>query len=420
MNTLAFNPIETVNKARDLLNRPERKTTGQALEEVDRAVNLLYARFNDLDDELALQVCGVIGLAIAKGSKNASKKKPKLSRWNLAAPPPVTRLSIAAERAGAVTLLKNLKGSWVASYAFINAAECEGDKTTTSALLKWIEAGSTTVCTLLGLTEFLTSLPKSSEKQIETIIKLTPSLFEMQPNGDSQAFGPALLGAVRSAITAMQSHKPYFGNANPVEALISACEKASSLDPQILFNPDTQNALGNALDAISKPGRTTAIALSKIGHRLLSLTAWHVNLHGFDASASILNMLSSIDKKLSLSTIAKKSADYSRLLTKPEPSSFQNRPISDINTLFASLLLAWENFSAKDSGNEVSVLIETISENLGFSRFGIEGQIVSFDPFKHFIDSEPTLNVVVVIPGITSIRADGSERVLVKAAVKSV
>lgn len=425
MNTPdAFVPLETINKARDLLNSQGKKLTGEALEEIERSINLLCAKFNDLDDHLALQVCGLIGLAIAKGSKNAAKKKPKLSRWNSDEPPSLTELTGTAERYGAIKLLKSIKGAWIANYAYINAAQCSGDKQTTSALLKWIETGTTSsIDILLGLTEFLTILPTSTEKQVETILKQAPTAFDLQHTGDTNAFSCAFFETVNAAINALKSNAPYFGKVNPVEIMVSVCEKASGLNPQILFSPEIQNALGYALDAIAKPSKATSLALSKIGNRLLSLGAWHVKLHGNDGSTSILETLCSIDSNLSLSTIAKKSADYSHLLIKSESKKTKTVSTADIHTLASSLLLAWENISRDPSlvkiGGEVTSLIHSISLTLGLIRFGVAGQTISYDPFRHFIDSEPTNNVVIVIPGIAVTRIDGSERVLVKAVVKS-
>lgn len=423
-----MNPTDTfdagpiINKARELLSSNEGKLSSESLEEVDRAINLLYAKFNELGDYQALETCGIIGYAIAKGSKNASKKKPKLKRWSSEPPPPITELPTESERAGAIGILKSFKAPWVASYALKNAGKFDGHKKLSTSLLKWIETGSTcSADTLHGFSSFLTEIGTTNISQIDAIFKQYPSLFEAPINCETDIHGAAFSCAMRIALDVFTANPERFGKYNPVETLISSCEKSSGLEPHILFNPEVQNALCVALKSISKPSKTTTNAVFKIGHRLLSLALWHVKLYGMDDSAEILGVLDSIDNDLFLTSNAKKSKSYSGLLAKSESLKAQRTSTTDIYTLVSSLLLAWDDLlqfvSLDKNTDEITALLQSISSSLGLARFGTKDQIISFDPFRHFIDADPTTNVIVAIPGITVIRADGSERVLVKAVV---
>lgn len=421
--TDSFDAGSIIIKARALLSSNDGKLSSESLEEIDRAINLLYAKFNELDDHEALATCGIIGFAITKGSKNASKKKPKLNRWSSNPPPHITSLPNDAERSGAIGILKNIKAPWVASYALTNAAKFDGHKQITSTLIKWIDTGSTCSADILhGFTEFLKDVPETPKAQTEAILKQFPTLFESPINCDPEKHSSAFLNAITVALNVFNSRPECFDKSNPIETLISSCDKSSGLEPHILFNPEVQNALCIASKAILKPSKSTSKAIYNIGLRLLSLAEWHVRLHGIDNSADILESLQSISNDLLLTSTAKKSKKYTSLLVKsadtPNP---QKITTTDIHTLASSLLLAWDDLlqssDIESSTVAVTAIIQSMASTLGLARFGKTGQVISFDPFRHFIDGDPTTNVIVAIPGITVVRPDGSERVLVKAVV---
>ena len=85
----AIDSAQIIEILRLLLPMGKRKIDPRVADDVGRNVNRLAINFpKEQDEAIAFQCFALIGLAIAKGSKEATKRKPRPVRWLNEAPPP--------------------------------------------------------------------------------------------------------------------------------------------------------------------------------------------------------------------------------------------------------------------------------------------------------------------------------------------
>ena len=110
----AVDSIQIIGALRSLLPLGKGKISKHFVEDVGRKVNRLAINLpKEPDEVIAFQCFALIGLAIAKGSKQAAKHKLRPVRWVSTAPPSLQTLVNDEERRAAIKLLAPLKGSWV-------------------------------------------------------------------------------------------------------------------------------------------------------------------------------------------------------------------------------------------------------------------------------------------------------------------
>src|ERR1035437_4034700 len=84
--------LEPVSRLRELLTLPRPKLE-EWQTEAGRMVSLLAVQFpQEVDETRALSIVALVGLAAAKGVKEAKKKSLKLTRWSKMPPSPVQAL----------------------------------------------------------------------------------------------------------------------------------------------------------------------------------------------------------------------------------------------------------------------------------------------------------------------------------------
>ena len=420
---------------RSLLPLGKRKIDLGTIEDVDRTVNRLAINFpKEQDDAIALQGFALIGLAIAKGSKEAAKRKPRPTRWLNDAPPSLQALLNDDERHAAVKLLAPLKASWVVSYAMREAADALTSKELVNDLVKWASAASATQADLVkGLSNVIRAYQTNSLERIKQVLKLGMKLLAAS---DTEAgarfadeftdFASAVSDFCRSMDTLPETTAEMQGVA------LSLVEVISAREPAVLL---AQSTLRGLVILSQFPGgwpKSLNKQLTSLSRRMLSTSLPQATMHGVDNSVEVKQLLRFAAQILPIEKVASRFMSdrdvVKRLLAPIEEEPARGAADVSVNSgiqeQVAALLLTWEAFRSgladPASANEVGSLVALVASKAKVEIFGARGEVVSFQPLQHFLgDASTTLpaNVRIEIPGVRAVRSDESYRVLTRALV---
>ena len=434
----AVDSIQLIESLRSLLPLGKGKIDLTAAEDVGRKVNRLAINFpKEQDEAIAFQSFALIGLAIAKGSKEAAKRKPRPARWLNDAPPSLQVLLNDDERRAAIKLLAPSKPSWVVWYAMREAADAQTSKELSNDLVKWATAASATQADLIkGLSNVIRAHQTTSVERIKQVLKLGMKLLAASDTeagarfGDEfAAFALAIAEFCRGMDTSLKTTIEMQGVA------LSLVEVMSAREPAVLV---AQLTLRGLVILSELPGgwpKSLQKQLTSLSRRVLSMSLQEAKMHGVDDSVDVRRLLTFAAQVLPIEKVAL------RFLSDREVVKSLLAPMQDVaaggsvevsvnsglQEQVAALLVAWDTFRSglvePASANEVGSLVALVASKAKVEAFGLKGEVVPFQPLQHFlVDTSitPPANVRIEIPGVRAMRSDESYRVLTRALVYSV
>jgi hypothetical protein len=420
---------------RSLLSDDGKKIASENMDEVARKVNLLAVHLpKEQDDSLALQFLAVIGLASAKGSKEAAKRKPNLARWANEPPPSLQVLSSKDERVATIKLLAAQKSPWAIRYALREAADERTSKDLVPDFLKWASAASVSQADFLGgLADVLGVLDATSVDRRDLVLKLglkaiaeSDAEASMSFPNAFEEFCAAVGEACRQPAATPAKSLALLGTALGVLDVVSARE------PAVLVTPLSLRGLAILAELPGGWPKSLHKLLTSLARRVISVALFQVRIHGLEGSAEVRRILSIAGQVLPIGKVAARFVSESQaikgLLAPLEDSSADVTPNvsadSGVQDQVAALLGAWDALSAKlaDPGatREVESLLQLVAAKANVDRLGTRGEIVPFQPLQHYLitaSAAPPSNVRIETPGVKAVRSDGSYRVLTRALV---
>ncbi|MBY0437039.1 MAG: hypothetical protein K2W80_02520 [Burkholderiales bacterium] len=421
---------------RELLPPGKKKIDTPVAEEVSRKVNLLAVHLPKTPDEAeALRCLALIGVAIARGSKDAAKRKPRPARWSQNRPAPLTTLQHADERAAALGLLTALKADWAAPYALDEAVDPDTDKTLFTALIKWaVNASLTQSAFIEHLARVLEAGPPRTIDRIQQVLKTASKELAAT---DIEA-GPTLPDAylaLANAITRICQRNetaPKTTAALQVQVLV-LLDVVTSRDPAVLFEPLTAQALVALSAPLGGWAKTASKPLAALARRMVSLSIHHARLRGVDDAADVRHLLQHAASILPIDKVASRfvsARDLIKQIRTPVPEdATRGAPgttiaAAGLQEQLGALLVAWDvlhdGVSDPATGREVAALIELVARKANVERVGTHGEIVPFQPLQHYLAAPsptPPSQVRIEVPGVRAMRNDGSYRLLTRAVV---
>lgn len=431
----AVDSIQIIEALRSLLPLGKGKIGQEFTEDVGRKVNRLSINLpKEPDEAIAFQCLALIGLAIAKGSKEAAKRKPRPVRWVNAAPPPLHALRNDDERLAAIKLLVPLKASWVIWYALREAADAQTSKALANDLVKWASVASATHADLVrGLSNVIRANQTASLERINQVLKLGIKLL---PTSDAEAgvrfaeesadFASAIADFSRRMDTSPKTILEMQGVALSLVEIISARE------PAVLLDQITLRGLAILSELPGGWPRSLQKHLTSIARRMVSMALQQVKMRGLNDSVDVRRLLEFASHSLPIEKVSSRFV-ADREIIKSLLAPIQEAPVggsvevsanSGIQEQVAALLVAWHNYRsglAEPTGaNEVGSLVALVASKAKVETFGSKGDVVPFQPLQHFLgdtSAPPPANVRIEIPGVRAVRSDESHRVLARALV---
>ena len=424
---------DLIQQLRNLLDSGAKRIASDSSEEVARKVNQLAVCFiNEQDNSIALQCVALVGIAAAKGSKEAEKRKPKLTRWMASAPPSLQILETDGERRAATKLLSSIKTGWVPDYAFREGIALASSVQLVTDLIKWayasVETGAEFATALAGI--FHASSAATAERN-ELIFKISLKCL-----GEARvAAGSGFSDAFLMLATALAEHCKAV-SAPPKSAAafqtlgLAIADVVSSQEPGLLFEVGFQKAL-TELSTIGNGWAKTAMkTLMAIGGRMLSIAFLNARIHSEPEGVDFAAIAGSARKTLPLEKAAKKFSSQRHLINDVlQPKSRDTNDAMatlpadpQLYEQVAALIVAWDALRAthldEAVSKEVQLQIDAIAANSSLDRIGQIGESEPYRPLQHHlmisVDSPPDA-VRIEVPGVRSLRPDGTFRVLIKA-----
>jgi hypothetical protein len=419
-----------------LLPTGKKRIDPTAADDIGRKVNLLAVHIPKAEDEQeALGALALIGVAIARGSKDAAKRKPRPARWADAKPPLLAILTDAEERLAAIQLLAPLRAPWAAGYALEQALEPTTEKVVLASLVKWAATASATQADLLealqaaisGATaaiepaRFLAVLKLISKELASTDIEAGPGFSQKL-----QALC-ALLINLESVRESPAKTRAAFQN-----QLLVLLDTVTAREPAVLFDLETTGALATLAQATSKWSSPANKVLAALARRMLSITLQHVRLRGIDEATDVKQLLQHASSVLPVDKVATRFASERQRIsqlrapikttvTEPEANS---RRQGTMQEHVASMAIAWDSLRRQlpdpAVGEEVSNLTDILLREARLERIGQVGDVVAFQPLEHYLaetPEHPPTQVRIAFPGIRAQRSDGSYRLITRSVV---
>ena len=430
------NMSEMIGKLRKLLVIPPTERPPEWQTVLGPLIGALGGDFSRQENpEVALVQITLVSLAAQKGSKDAKKRALKPTRWISSAPPSVSDLFHDINEArSAVRVLQPLRADWLEGYVCRELSKNKWPDLTAS-FVEWLLKTTPSVEAFLrALNGIAPQSGATYETWITTVLENATKLLAKYrlPAGigimaeaaefivrlDSYALGSS---ATSIAATKQKARG----------ALLILISLVSSLEPSVLVQGAAVSAISSLCPPSGAKKDSAPLELEILCKRTISLLA--VLMPGADPThrAHYCEIWSAYRKRLPqadqwLKNSARESPILNLLQSSPEDqaSSQELGITAGLETVLCELVVNWDDYYAHQSGDpavqQLSTRIDELIRQLGVARFGEIGQIVAFDPVRHYLpdtSSVPPSKVTTIKPGIVLKRSDGTSRVLLMAAV---
>jgi hypothetical protein len=407
-------------------------------EVVARHVSVLIADYpKQSDDKIALRELSLILLAARKGSTDAKKRVLKAARWTSTTPPAISdALESPDEARAAMRLLEPLRASWAVGYI---QRELTANRWPSIAgdLVAWKLRASASVEAFLAAVNS-TEIPAGEgapgwiDSVLRAALKLLPKVRHSSGSGFmAEIERLAARVSAGSGADPAADQKERRAAQKGVATLIS---QRSSIEPAILLQGGAIAAV-RAVAAMSKPPDTGMLAeCETICRRLISVLGALVPL-GDRAFLLHLRSLWGAFRECTpraepLLKAAIRDNPTLRVLESSDDDALlqgETAPTAPLEGIVTELMSNWDSYfvqhHADPAVQQLSLRIEDMVKQLGILRFGVEGEVVPFDPFRHRLPGAtpmPPAKVLIKRPGIALHRPDGTSRVLLPAIVSPV
>ena len=387
------------------------------------------------DAPTALTEISLVLLASKKGSADAKKRALKPLRWLQEPPPSLSAVMETAEEARtAVQILLPLKGGWVTEYV-----------TDELAVNKWPAIFNDLVQWLLkstgALDRFLRAVSASpapsGEKSGAPVASIIQAALKTLAKTRIEAGAEFMAEMERSATAFVASARAAETPGAKKEAravqgaLLGLMVHASAFEPAIL----AQGGAAAALHGLHLPKERTHASAD--GHfnvlcaRFVSLTGLmvqHAGTQTMEYHREIWSAYQACASKADqLLKNALKAVPALERLQKPGEEA-ADAPLTHsaaTEDALCELINNWDEYAELHNTDpavqQVSRRITAIAASLGVARFGVEGEVIPYDPLRHQLVNKATSTpsrVEVRRKGIELIRSDRSSRVLLRALVR--
>lgn len=434
-STFAVDSTQPIGILRSLLPLGKGKINPRSVEDVSRLVNRLAVNYpKEQDETIAMQCFALIGLAMAKGSKEAAKRKPRPVRWLNDAPPSLQILLNDDERQAAIKLLAPVKAGWVVPYAMQEATSVQTSKELANDFVKWASVASITQADLVnGLSNVIRAHQATSIERIRLVLKLG---IKFLATGDTEA-GAGFADEFADFASAVSDYSRDVDNSpkTTIElqgVALGLAEVISAREPSVLL---AQSTLRGLVILSQMPGgwpKSLKKQLTTLSRRMLSISLQQAKMVGVDNCVDVRRLLAFAAQVLPIEKIASRFLSDRELIKSllapmqevPAKGDAEVSANTGLQEQMAALLLAWETFRSgladPASANEVGSLVALVASKAKVEIFGARGEVVPFQPLQHFLgdaSSTPPANVQIEIPGVRAVRSDESYRVLTRALV---
>jgi hypothetical protein len=388
------------------------------------------------DPVLALRDITLVVLASKKGSADAKKRALKAVRWLTETPPSLSAVAESAEEARtAIQLLQPLKAEWVVQYV---SQELAANKWPAALgdLVQWLlkATGSLDVFLRALMTA---PLPAEGTKGAFVASVVQSALKSATRIGVGAGSG-LMAEAERSATVLIP---PLRSDDVPDRkrdlrslqaALLALTVHASATEPAVLAQGGTASVL-EQLNLPKKDADAMADGLFQLLCRrflsLASLVLQQADQQTRQHYRQIWNAYQICTPKAEqiLKSAVKRVPALATLQASAEqPEQMSLGDSGPVEDSICELITNWDEYAVlhKDDPavEQVSTRITAIAASLGIGRFGVEGQVVPYDPLRHDVMNRGAIappRVQVKRQGIELTRADGSSRVLLRALVQA-
>lgn len=422
--------LQPASRLREMLNNPKPKLE-EWQEEAGRMVSLLAIQFpQEVDEDRALLIVALVGLAAAMGVKEAKKKSLKLTRWAITPPSPVQTLHHLDEQRTALLALSKVKSPWALTYIEHSLANPELASDLLPELLRWARAAAPDWVSFVVGT-YAAALASSTEGgRAIALLKDAPRILRLTDAIPADKVAEAISTFIR-AITNASSR--FTGDDKASVALLltgySVYEQAWQDMPTLLLQPVLINVLqqlSQAIGALKKqpPGSLDAASLATLS--LVSDAIRRFGVLAIEQFQPMLPMWTAVfpdfHKQIQLAAVAEPALN--NLLTPASVVTVVADQSYSAEAAFASLLPAWDAFVAglsdPDHASSLSLMINRAAGTANVERHGVVGEVVAYDPLSHHLANpgeQTPVRVKVLRSGVLARRADGSQRILVQTWV---
>lgn len=425
--------LEPVSRLRELLTLPKPKLE-EWQTEAGRMVSLLAVQFpQEVDETRALSIVALVGLAAAKGVKEAKKKSLKLTRWSKTAPLPIQALPNMDEQRGAVQALSKIKSPWALTYVEQALASAELPAKLLPEFLHWGRVAAPDWATFVVKTYAGSLASCSQSNRAMLMLKEAPTLLRVAESVPvdkaAETIGQFILAIVSAADKFSDDGK---AAVSMLGAGFAVYQQAWQATPALLLQPTMVNVLqllGAAIKALKKkpPGSVDTALLAT-----LSLVGDMVQRFGANATEQFKLLIPmwiaaypDFQKRVKIS--ATFTPALASLLETESAKSESTEQNYNAESTFARLLPAWDAFVADlpdaNRAASLSAMLQQAAGTVGIAPMGEKGAVVSYDPLSHRLvaeEGESPSQVRIVRSGVHVQRPDGSVRVLVAALVAAV
>ena len=385
-------------------------------------------------DDVALSEIVLVALAVQKGSKEAKKRHLKWTRWISTTPGSISDLfdSVAEGRA-AIQVLQQIRSEWVEPYICRELAKNKWPELSL-LLVEWLLKSTSSV------EKFVMALSREVVDGEHDQNAWIPSALESATKllGSSElSAGAGLMSEVAELLYKTDSHRSAHSNLKSVDtsirvrgAVLSLLTQVATFEPSVL----TQGAVPAVLTDLYSSDCAKRIEpthdFDHLCRKTLSLFA--ILLPNADeALRGHYRNIWSTYKKISPRSdklIENAMCEYQILgLLRAEddvqPDSEDLGLTTSVEGVLCELMVNWDDYYAlhlaDPAAQQLASRIDELSSRLGVIRFGRSGDVVPFDPLRHFLAgliSSPPSKVVILRPGIEWVRKNGTARVLLMAA----
>lgn len=427
-----LDPYAVRDQLKTLLQLPLRDRPAEWDDQVARAVGLLSVDYPvQAEANLALEELALIKLAAQRGNKAAKARVLSHTRWKGVPPPQLSSaLQSAEERKAALKGLTRVRAPWVLHYVLTDLAAAE--KSCIPDLIVWAVANADSAEEVVRAWSEQQQLGPAFAEVTSAWIGafLKSSAFNGLPAGDS--FLEAVSQMVATAEASAGETKLPDGKKSRLRlqaALVDLLGFGVSKDPKLFLRPAFSGALTRISALATPPPRAVAVRRTSILERAAAVLALLYSVAEVDSRRDIAktsqNLAAEYEgyRKYVEALAAKDPAVMALLVDQDLPQT--RRAGASIEDALGSLLSDVDDICRRYPGDaaiqQLRERVGAVADEVNVREFGREGEEASFNPMRHVLAGSATGvpgPVIVRRPGVVSVRADGSERVLVKAVVE--
>ena len=385
--------------------------------------------------EIALAELTLIALASQKGSKDAKKRALKPTRWLSNAPPSISELFDEIDEArSAVRVLQPLRADWLSGYVY---RELKKNKwpTLVASLLEWLLKVTPSVEDFLRtLNELARESISENESCILSVLENTTKLLAKSP----LPAGVGMLSEVAELASQIDTHAPgssASSNSSTKQkirsALLALISQVSSVEPAVLLQGAVIAAITRLHPASGPKKSASPRELEILCRRTISLLAvlWpradhHERSHYREIWCLYRKIVPKAEQMLKYSAQEAPALSFLETPAAEQSASQELSVNAALENVLCEFIVNWDDYYKLHLGDpavqQLSSRIDELILQLGVARFGEVGQVLAFDPVRHYSatnSSVPPSKVIIIKPGILLRRTDSTSRVLLMAAV---